>query len=451
MSAGPEAALSPARAQAQFNDKKVRFNDETPVQRRQFAGLPGLPEASLRNRFSSQSHRSRAHPMNSVALIVAAGKGERASPGGGNAVPKQYREVGGKALIAHAVDAFLAHPGIDAIYVVIGLGQEALLANALHGRAVAGVITGGATRQDSVKAGLDRIAQGGGAQQVLIHDAARPFLPAAVIDRLLAALEREAGVIPTLPVVDTLARAENVLGKNMLGETVDRSSLVRVQTPQAFAFDAIMTAHARWRGTAASDDAQMVRAAGLTVATVEGDPMLEKVTHTADFTAAEQRLTHALISRTGMGYDVHRLEAGIDLWLGGVQIPHDMGLSGHSDADVALHAVTDALLGAIGDGDIGTHFPPSDPQWKGAASHRFVEYTRDRIRARGGIIDHVDLTIICEAPKIGPYRSAMRNAIAAMLQVDEARISIKATTTERLGFTGRGEGIAAQAVATVRS
>jgi 2-C-methyl-D-erythritol 4-phosphate cytidylyltransferase / 2-C-methyl-D-erythritol 2,4-cyclodiphosphate synthase len=382
--------------------------------------------------------------MNVVALIVAAGKGERA--GGGGAVAKQYRLIGGTAVIAHAVDAFSKHGAIDAVYVVIGADQDALLAAALNGRAIAGVVPGGPSRQNSVKAGLDRIARDGGAAQVLIHDAARPFLPAAVIDRLLAALQHEKGAVPVLAVVDTLARADGTLG-----QTVDRSSLVRVQTPQAFAFDALMAAHASWRGDAASDDAQMVRAAGFTVAIVEGDPMLEKITHAADFSAAEDRLARSLVSRTGMGYDVHRLEAGKTLWLGGVHIPHDMGLAGHSDADVALHAVTDALLGAIGEGDIGTHFPPSDPQWKGAASHLFVEHSRDLIRARGGIIDHVDLTIICEAPKIGPHRSAMRKAIAAMLQVDEARISIKATTTERLGFTGRGEGIAAQAVATVRS
>ena len=212
-----------------------------------------------------------------------------------------------------------------------------------------------------------------------------------------------------------------------------------------------MASHAAWTGGAASDDAQMARAAGFAVVTVAGDMMLDKITHAADFAAAEARMAAGLVSRTGMGFDVHRLEAGRPLWLGGVLIPHDKGLAGHSDADVALHAIVDAILGAIAEGDIGSHFPPSDPQWKGANSAQFVEHARDLVTARDGIIDHIDLTIICEAPKIGPYRDAIRARIAALLAVDVARVSVKATTTERLGFTGRGEGIAAQAVATIRS
>jgi 2-C-methyl-D-erythritol 4-phosphate cytidylyltransferase/2-C-methyl-D-erythritol 2,4-cyclodiphosphate synthase len=231
---------------------------------------------------------------------------------------------------------------------------------------------------------------------------------------------------------------------------VSRDGLVRVQTPQAFRFDAILAAHRNWRGAAATDDAQVARAAGLRVAAVTGDEALEKLTHRDDFDRAEERLARSLTSRTGLGFDVHAFAAGEALWLGGIRIPHDRGLTGHSDADVLLHALTDALLGAIGAGDIGDHFPPSDPQWRGAASSRFVEHARALVAARGGRIDHVDVTLICEAPRIGPHREAMRASVAALLRLAPARVSIKATTTERLGFTGRGEGMAAQAIATVR-
>ncbi len=379
--------------------------------------------------------------MRNVALIVAAGKGERA--GGG--LPKQFACLGGKALLSHSVDAFQSHPAIDAIYLVVGDNQQGLSMEALAGRKVAAIVAGGAERQESVRAGLDTIAAAGGAQTVFIHDAARPFLAAAVIDRLLEALGNSDGGVPAMPVVDSLAR----VGAD-LGDTVDRTQLARIQTPQAFHFNAVLKAHQDWRGATATDDAQMVRSAGYSVALVEGDSMLDKITHPADFAAAERRLEASKISRTGFGYDVHRIEHGKEMWLGGVLIPCEMGLAGHSDADVALHVITDALLGTIGEGDIGSHFPPSDSQWKGAASHRFVEHARGLIHQRCGIIDHVDLTIICEAPKIGPHRPAMRKTIAAMLQVSEDAVSIKATTTERLGFTGRGEGIAAQAVATVR-
>ncbi len=375
--------------------------------------------------------------MTVAALIVAAGKGERA----GGEVPKQYRMLGGKAVLAHSVDAFLAHPLVDQVHIVIGDGQDALAADALAGRQVASIVTGGAERQDSVAAGLASLA----ADQVLIHDAARPLLPASVIDRLIAALDEADGVVPALPIADTLARADGDLG-----DTIDRAGLVRVQTPQAFRLDAIMTSHATWQGPPATDDAQMARSAGFRVVTVEGDAMLEKITTPADFAAAEVRLAAGKTSRTGMGYDVHRLEAGQELWLGGILIPHDRGLAGHSDADVGLHALVDALLGAAGDGDIGSHFPPSDPQWRGAASSQFLEHARDRIAARGGIVDIVDLTIFCEAPRIGPNRVARRARIAELLRIDTGQVSVKATTTERLGFTGREEGIAAQAIATIR-
>jgi len=376
--------------------------------------------------------------MTIAAIIVAAGKGERA----GTSLPKQFVTIGGKALLAHAVTALSQHSRIERIVVVVAEGQVQMAQQALQDQAVDAVVIGGAERQHSVAAGMAAI---GDAQIVLIHDAARPFLPAAVIDRLIESLDTADGAIPALPVVDTLAKAGSDLG-----DVVDRAGLVRVQTPQAFRTDAIRDAHMRWSGNAATDDAQMARAAGYQVAVVEGHAMLDKITQPADFAEAERKWSQRLISRTGLGYDVHRLSAGEDLWLGGVKIDHEKGLAGHSDADVALHALTDALLGALGDGDIGAHFPPSDPQWRGAASHRFVEHAATLIRQAGGVIDHVDVTIICEAPKIGPHRDAMRIAIAGMLAVPITRVSVKATTTERLGFTGRGEGIAAQAAATIR-
>ena len=372
-----------------------------------------------------------------AALIVAAGVGARS----GSATPKQFAVVAGKPMIAHSHAALAGYPMIERVLTVIGPGQEAALAAALGDVPHA---TGGATRRMSVLAGLEALAVDA-PELVLIHDAARPFLPHAVIERLLAALERHPGAVPALPVADTLAR-----GDRDLGEVVPRDGLHRIQTPQAFVFIDILAAHRAWQGEEPTDDAQMLRAAGKTVALVEGDMMLEKITHPADFAAAEARHDVTLRTRSASGYDVHRLEAGEELWLGGVLIPHDKGLSGHSDADVALHAITDALLGTIAAGDIGTHFPPSDPQWRGADSGRFLQHAAGLITAQGGMIDFIDLTLICEAPKIGPHREAMRTRIAALLRLPVGRISVKATTTEKLGFTGRGEGIAAQAVATVR-
>lgn len=378
-----------------------------------------------------------------IGLIVAAGKGERA--GGGT--PKQFRPIAGRALVAHAYDHLAAHPATDAVVIVTGADQHDALAAALGTRQPLAVVDGGATRRLSVRAGLEAIAAQGGADRVLIHDAARPFVPVAVIDRLHAALDMHPGAVPVLAVADTVAQ-----GDALLGAIVDRTLLRRVQTPQAFCFDDVMTAHRDWAGPdEPTDDAQMLRAAGHQVALVEGDMMLDKVTLPADFAAAEARIGGSRLVRTGMGFDVHRLGDGEELWLGGVLIPHSQGLIGHSDADVALHALTDAILGAIGAGDIGTHFPPSDPQWRGAPSSCFLEHAASLVAAAGARIDHVDLTIICEAPKIGPHRDSIRSRIAALLRLPEARISIKATTTERLGFTGRGEGIAAQAIATVSS
>jgi 2-C-methyl-D-erythritol 4-phosphate cytidylyltransferase / 2-C-methyl-D-erythritol 2,4-cyclodiphosphate synthase len=373
-----------------------------------------------------------------TALIVAAGQGTRA----GGDLPKQYRRIGGKAVLAHAIDALSAHPAIDDVRVVIGRDQHDLYAAAVGDRPLRPAVVGCATRQGSVRNGLSAIAGG----RVLIHDAARPFLPAPVIDQLLAALDRAPGAVPVLPVVDTLAKVDHALG-----EAVPRAGLARVQTPQAFHLDAIRRAHDVWDSSVeATDDAQVARAAGLEVVTVQGSPLLDKLTLPEDFAAAERRLTSGLVSRSASGFDVHRFCPGDHLWLGGVRIAHRRGLAGHSDADVALHALTDALLGTVGAGDIGTHFPPSDPQWRGAASHRFLEHARDLILSRGGRIDHVDLTIVGEEPQVGPHRAAIRARIAMLLKLEEEQVSVKATTTERLGFTGRREGLAAQALATVR-
>ncbi|HVF94895.1 MAG TPA: bifunctional 2-C-methyl-D-erythritol 4-phosphate cytidylyltransferase/2-C-methyl-D-erythritol 2,4-cyclodiphosphate synthase [Sphingomonas sp.] len=363
-----------------------------------------------------------------AALIVAAGSGSRA----GGPVAKQFAAVGGRALVAHAYRAFASHPLIDEVVVVVASGMEDVLTETLG---EVRWVTGGATRRESVGLGLAALT----AERVLVHDAARPFVPAGVIDRVLAALDEADAAVPVLAIADTLDRN---------GELVPRDGLVRVQTPQGFRRAALTAAHDAWPvNEDATDDAQMVRRVGGSVALVQGDAMLDKVTFPEDFAAAAARLQWE--SRSASGFDVHRLESGEDLWLGGVLIPHDKGLSGHSDADVALHALTDALLGTIAAGDIGTHFPPSDPQWKGADSARFLRHAAELIEARGARIDFVDLTIICEAPKIGPHREAIRARIGDLLGLSEDRVSVKATTTERLGFTGRGEGIAAQAMATI--
>ncbi len=373
-----------------------------------------------------------------IALIVAAGQGSRV----GSAIPKQYLAIAGQSVLAHAIDALARHDAIDEVRVVIGPGQQDLYAQAIGARTLPPPVTGGPTRRESVANGLAAIA----GDRVLIHDAARPFLPPDVIDRLIGALARAPGAVPVLPVADTLAE-----GGATLGPVVPRDGLARVQTPQAFRLDAIRAAHAAWDpAREATDDAQIARAAGFDILTVEGSPLLDKLTVPSDFEAAERRLAPNLVSRTALGFDVHAFAEGDGVWLGGIRIPHSRALAGHSDADVALHAVTDALFGTIGDGDIGSHFPPSDPQWRGAPSHLFLAHARDRVLQAGGRIDHVDLTIICEEPKVGPHRAAIRAAIAAILGLEEAKISVKATTTERLGFTGRREGIAAQAAATVR-
>lgn len=368
--------------------------------------------------------------MKTVALIVAAGTGERM----GGSLPKQYALLAGRPMLAWSYAALSAHPAIDEVIVVIGEGHQALLDSALPG---ARFTIGGATRRQSVARGMQAI---GAADRILIHDAARPFVAEQVIDRLLSGMDSADGTVPVLPVADTLVAAD--------GTNVPRAGLLRVQTPQAFRFQVLRRAHADWSGDEPTDDAQMVRALGGSVALVQGDPMLEKVTWAGDIAAAEARIGWE--TRTATGFDVHRLADGEELWLGGINIPHTQGLSGHSDADVALHALTDALLGTIAAGDIGLHFPPSDPQWRGAASDQFLQHAANLVAAEGGQITFVDLTIICEAPKIGPHREAIRTRVAELLGLSTDRVSVKATTTERLGFTGRGEGIATQAAATVR-
>jgi 2-C-methyl-D-erythritol 4-phosphate cytidylyltransferase/2-C-methyl-D-erythritol 2,4-cyclodiphosphate synthase len=369
-----------------------------------------------------------------AAVIVAAGKGLRA----GQSTPKQFALWHAKPVLRHSAEA-LTRAGATPIAVAIPEGAEAIAREALAGIEGIVLVTGGATRQQSVHAALEALeARAPGL--VLIHDAARPNLPQPVIQRLLAALSDHPGAIPVLPVVDSLARAE---GSVMAG-SAPREALRRVQTPQAFRFADILAAHRVWHGEpAADDDAQVAQAAGLEIALVEGDEALRKLTFKEDFMENRPAI------RVGSGYDVHRLAPGEELWLGGVKIEHELGLAGHSDADVAIHALVDALLGAVGAGDIGQHFPPSDPQWTGAPSSEFLARAVALVGAAGYRIGNADLTIICEKPRIGPHRDAMRTKLAALMSVDISAVSIKATTTERLGFTGRGEGIAAQAVATV--
>lgn len=375
--------------------------------------------------------------MTTSGLIVAAGKGERL--GGG--VPKQYRMLGGKPVLRWSAEAMLRHPAIRQVRVVVGRGQNDLALEALQGLDVGDLVEGGAERADSVRAGLNAIA----GDAVLIHDAARPFCPPDVVDRLLARLEFFEGAAPVLPVGDTVARASD-----RVEQLVDRAHLVRVQTPQAFRLDALRTALAAWTGDPPSDESTVLRSAGMQVAAVAGDAALEKLTTVADFARAEQWLASRMTPRTGLGFDVHAFAGEGPIMLGGIPVPHVRGLAGHSDADVVLHAITDALLGAGCLGDIGEHFPPSDPQWKGASSDRFLRHAIELLLERGALIDHLDCTIIAEEPKVGPHRAAMRTRIAEITGLNLDQVSVKATTTERLGFTGRREGIAAQAVASIR-
>lgn len=374
--------------------------------------------------------------MEFSAIVVAAGAGSRA---GG---PKQWRPLGGKPVVRWSVEALLG-AGAREVIVVIPTGQFAQADATLAGLHRWRAVDGGADRAASVRAGLAAVDP---AHAVLVHDAARPLLSRDVIDRLLGALDGADAALPVLPVTDTLKRADG----DRVAATEPRAPLRRAQTPQAFRPGALQAAYARWTGPdAPTDEAAVAEAARVDVVMVEGDPRLLKLTTPEDFTVAEALIATSKRTRVGMGYDVHAFGPGDRVWLCGVEIPHTHGLVGHSDADAGLHALTDALLGALGDGDIGDHFPPSDPQWKGAASDRFLVHAVERMRARGGALVNIDVTLICERPKIGPHRQAMRERLAALTGLPLDAVSVKATTSERLGFTGREEGLAAQAVVAV--
>ena len=377
-----------------------------------------------------------------IALVVAAGRGTRI----GAPLPKQYLSLAGEPLLRHTLSALAAHPRISGVRVVIHPDDRERYEHAARGLDLLLPVPGGAQRQDSVRLGLESLLELD-PDVVAIHDGARPFVESAVVDRVLDAVEHAAGAIPALAVADTLKRGRD----GHIVETVDRSHLWRAQTPQAFRFREILAAHRAAAGLELSDDAAVAERAGLAVSLVAGSETNLKVTAPDDFARAEGMLLARLGDiRTGQGFDVHPLGAGDHVWLCGIKVPHERALIGHSDADVGLHAITDAILGALGAGDIGQHFPPSDPQWRGAASDQFLCHAAALVAQRGGRIAHVDVTIICERPKVSPHRPAMIARIAEILGLAADRVSVKATTTEKLGFTGREEGIAAQAIATIR-
>ena len=387
--------------------------------------------------------------MRAAAIIVAAGRGSRAASERGT---KQYIPIAGRTVLERAIAPFIAEPRIRDICVVIRPEDRDQYERAVQSIAdrLAPSVPGGETRQQSVLAGLEALAADP-PDHVLIHDAARPFVTPGDITSVLEACETSSGAILALPVVDTLKRADD--GGAKIVDTVPRAGLWRALTPQGFNYADILAAHQRARRDGRddfTDDASIAEAYGIDVALVPGDRRNFKITTLEDIEHAEKELRAEMIDvRTGSGFDVHRFCDGDHVWLCGVRVGHDHALEGHSDADVAMHALTDAIYGALADGDIGAHFPPSDPQWKGAASRIFLEHARNRVTARGGRISNVDVTILCEKPKIGPHRDAMRNRLAELLALDITRVAVKATTTERLGFTGRGEGIAAMATATI--
>ena len=376
-----------------------------------------------------------------VALIVAAGRGHRA--GGG--LPKQFRSLAGQSLLYRGCKAFLNHPRIDAVRVVIHPDDAALYAESVAGLDLMPPVHGGETRQESCRNGLESLG-GLAPGLVLIHDAARPFVDNATIDRVLDALASGPAAIAAVAVADTLKKAG---ADALVAGTVEREGLWRAQTPQGFRYAEILEAHRKLAAQSLTDDAAVAEAAGLAVTLTQGHEDNFKVTTEDDFARAERMLGTGDI-RVGSGFDVHRFDEGNAVMLCGVKIKHDRSLAGHSDADVALHALTDALLGAIGEGDIGSHFPPSDAKWSGADSSLFLRHAAELVGKRGGEVRHLDITLICEGPKIGPHREAMRARVAEIAGIGIDRVSVKATTTEGLGFTGRGEGIAAQATATVR-
>jgi 2-C-methyl-D-erythritol 4-phosphate cytidylyltransferase/2-C-methyl-D-erythritol 2,4-cyclodiphosphate synthase len=374
-----------------------------------------------------------------AVVIVAAGRGVRA----GGPIPKQYATLMGEPVLRRAVRAFA---GVGDIVVVINPDDRERCEAALTGIVGLRLVAGGANRQASVRAGLESL-NGLGLQKVLIHDAARPLVSAETISAVQDSLEKAEGAIAAAAVTDTL----KVGLEGFIGRTVPRDGLWRAQTPQGFHFDKILEAHRRFADEEITDDAALAERAGIKVAIVPSPATNLKLTTPEDFYMAEALLSARLgDTRVGMGFDVHQFGPGDHVWLCGVKIPYKSGLIGHSDADAGLHALTDAILGAIGAGDIGVHFPPSDPRWKGAPSDQFLAHAAQLVRDRGGIIANADVTLICEAPKIGPHRAAMCARMAQILAIDTERVSVKATTTEKLGFTGRSEGLAAQAIATVR-
>lgn len=377
-----------------------------------------------------------------AALIVAAGSGVRA----GSGLPKQYRDVAGRPVLRRAVEAFLANPQIAVVQVVVNTEHEEAYRTALAGLDLPQACSGGTTRQESVRFGLDAL-RARDPQFVLIHDGARPFVSAALMGRVIQKLASGAkAVLPALPISDSLKRRD--ASDNWIA--IPREQIYRAQTPQGFLFEAIYAAHRRFAETDVTDDIALAELAGMAVAAVAGEEENLKITTQSDFEMAERILASAMETRTGYGFDVHRFVPGDHIWLCGVRIPHEQGLEGHSDADAGLHALTDAILGGLAAGDIGQHFPPSDEKWRGAPSRVFLEHAAKLVRDAGGDIVHCDVTLICEAPKIGPRREVLRAAIAEILKIEALRVSVKATTTEGLGFTGRGEGLTAQAVATIR-
>jgi 2-C-methyl-D-erythritol 4-phosphate cytidylyltransferase / 2-C-methyl-D-erythritol 2,4-cyclodiphosphate synthase len=381
-----------------------------------------------------------------AAVVVAGGRGLRA----GGDLPKQYRQIFGEPVIRPSLAALANHAGVSLVQPVIHADDAALFRAASVGISVLPPVHGGATRQASVRAGLEAL-QPHGPQLVLVHDAARPFASEALIARAIAAGRASGAAVPVIAVADTV---KTVDAAGCVTGTIDRAHLRMVQTPQAFGFAALLDAHRRAKAAGRddfTDDAALAEWAGLKVTTFEGEAENVKLTTDGDFVRAETAKFAALSDvRMGFGFDVHSFDAGDHVMLGGVRISHPRGLSGHSDADVVLHALVDAILGALADGDIGVHFPPSDPQWRGASSDRFLAFAAKRVRARGGLIAHLDVTIVCEAPRIGPHRDAMRARIAEIAGVAIERVAVKATTSEKMGFTGRGEGMAAFANATVR-
>jgi 2-C-methyl-D-erythritol 4-phosphate cytidylyltransferase / 2-C-methyl-D-erythritol 2,4-cyclodiphosphate synthase len=375
-----------------------------------------------------------------AVLIVAAGNGERL----GGPLPKQYRPLGGRAMLRWSIEAFLACPRVDSVVVAIHPDHRALYDRAAAGLALAEPVTGAGTRQATVRAGLERLSADP-PDRVLIHDAARPLIDAATIERVLDALDSAPAAIAAIPVVDTLKRGVD----GMAVATVDRGGLWQAQTPQGFDFRTILAAHRQAASQSLTDDAAVAEQAGHPVRLVTGHADNFKVTTEDDLDRAERLVSAAAETRVGQGFDVHRFAPGDAIVLCGIAVPHTARLEGHSDADVGLHALTDALLGAIAQGDIGEHFPPSEPRWRGADSAAFLRHAAGLVRARGTIVN-VDVTLICEAPKVAPHRRAMVARVAELLDLEPDRVSVKATTTEGLGFAGRREGIAAQAAATVR-